>query len=119
MPHVIIEFPYELASDEQAESLLEQLHHTVVASGLFEEGNIRLRTQPFIHYRLGGALEPYIHVQLRIHSGRTSEQKGDLSRRVLDAVRQQGWPVKTITVEVVEMVRDSYAKFSADPATCG
>jgi 5-carboxymethyl-2-hydroxymuconate isomerase len=50
-------------------------------------------------------------VQCRLHAGRSEAQKRQLSEAVLAAVRGQGWVAKVITVEVVEMDRDSYAKY--------
>lgn len=93
--------------------MLDALHQTLVASGLFEAGHIKLRAMPLTHYRLGGARQHFLHAQLRIHRGRSEEQKQKLSRRVLETLRGQQWPLQVITVEVVEMDRASYAKFSA------
>jgi len=114
MPHVLIEFSRELADETQIEQMLDTLHLAVAASGLFESSHIKLRAQPLNHYRLGGEREPFIHVQLRIHTGRTGQQKRELSEGVLVALRRLEWPARTITVEVVEMARDSYAKCSRE-----
>jgi len=114
MPHILIEFSRELADEGQIEEMLDTLHRAVAASGLFASSHIKLRAQPLKYYRLGGERKPFIHAQLRIHVGRTAQQRRELSDGVLAALRSLGWPAQVITVEVVEMARDSYAKFSRE-----
>lgn len=111
MPHLLIEYPQDCIGAEQLEPLLDVVHAGVVATSLFDESHIRIRTIPFTHYRLAGKQEAFIHVQCRIHAGRTEEKKRQLSEAVLGLVRGQHLPVKNITVEVVEMDRESYAKW--------
>lgn len=114
MPHIIIEFTEGLASETQIESLLDSLHASIAATGLFDAQHIRLRAIPLHHHRCGGTRAHFIHAQLRIHAGRSHEQKNRLSSVVLAALRERQWPAHVITVEVVEMVRDSYSKLSSD-----
>lgn len=111
MPHLIVEFSDVPSIANQVELLLDAIHHAAVATGLFDESHIRVRALPYAHYRVGGKQEPFIHVQCRLHAGRSEAQKRQLSEAVLAAVRGLGWPVKVATVEVVEMDRDSYAKY--------
>ncbi len=110
MPHLIVEFPQDMAAVERIEQMLDAVHETAVATGLFEESHIRIRAIPFSHYRVGGRHETFIHVQCRIHSGRDETQKRKLSDAVLAAIRAQRFPVKSITVEVVDMTRAAYAR---------
>lgn len=114
MPHIIIEYTEGLASDKQIESLLDELHASIAATGLFEASHIRIRAYPLRHYRCGGSHKPFIHAQLRIHSGRNSEQKLRLSAAVSATLQRQQWAAGDITVEVVEMERESYTKFSRE-----
>ena len=112
MPHLIIEFSQELAGAAQVEALLDAVHRAAAGTGLFEVSHIRVRAMPVAYYRSGGKREPFIHTQCRLHAGRDAAQKKQLSEAVLSAIREQGWPAKVITVEVVEMDRSTYAKYS-------
>jgi len=114
MPHLIIEFPQDAIKSEQVEAMLDVVHGAAVVSGLFDESHIRVRAIPLSHYRAGGRRAPFIHVQCRIQAGRGAAQKRQLSEAVLAAIREQGLPLKVITVEVVEMDRASYARYSAE-----
>lgn len=110
MPHLIIEYPQDVIPAAQVEALLDAVHASAVATGLFEPGHIRVRAIPLQHYRVAGRHEPFIHAQCRIHAGRSAEQKQGLSGAVLAAIKGQGVSLQSITVEVVEMERASYAK---------
>ena len=114
MPHLLVEFPQDNVSAEQIELLLDDVHAAAVGTGLFEESHVRIRAIPLLHYRAGGQPEPFIHLQCRIHAGRSDEQKRRLSEAVLAAIREQRLAVAVITVEVVEMDGGSYAKFSRE-----
>ena len=111
MPHLIIEYAEALATAEQLRPMIDAVHQAAVASGLFEEENIKTRVRSVAFYRTGTGQDPFIHAQLRILSGRSQEQKKLLSEGVLAAIRKQGWAAKIITVEVVDMDRATYSKY--------
>lgn len=112
MPHVIIELPNKVAHDAKVAALLDAVHAAVSATRLFEIENIKTRVITFNHYRIGTTNAPFIHVQCRIHAGRSEPQKKTLSEAVLSAVLAQALPVSVITVEVVEIDRVTYAKYA-------
>ncbi|MEW5754985.1 MAG: 5-carboxymethyl-2-hydroxymuconate Delta-isomerase [Pseudomonadota bacterium] len=110
MPHIIVEYTEQLADDEQIAALLQSVHSAIAESGLFESSHIKTRAYPFRHFTQAGGHEPYIHVQARIKSGRNTENKKRLSAAILDAIRRLNIPPAVITVEIIDMDRDSYAK---------
>lgn len=112
MPHLIVEYAQDLATGEQVNAMLDALHQATAGTQLFDESHIRVRALPLVHYRVAGKSEPFIHVQCRIHGGREVEQKRRLSEAVLRAIRAQALPAKSITVEVVDMDRATYARYS-------
>lgn len=114
MPHLIIQYAQDLARDEHVPAMLDAVHAAAVSTGLFDESHIRTRAFPVAFYRVGTGNEPFIHAQLRILPGRNPAQKKALSAAVLAAIRDQGWAAKVITVEVVDMDGESYAKHAAD-----
>ena len=112
MPHLIIEFSRGLATDHQINAMLNAVHEAAAGTDLFDESHIRVRAIPVDYYRVGGKHEPFIHTQCRIHYGRGAEQKRQLSDAVLAAIKAQALIAKSITVEVVDMDRSTYAKHS-------
>ena len=113
MPHLIIEFSRGQAGQEQVEAMLDAVHQATVQTALFTEDHIRVRALPLAFYRTGGGDGHFIHAQLRIHSGRDEAQKRLLSQAVLAALKAQQWAAHSITVEVVELDRATYAKYVA------
>lgn len=114
MPHLIIHYAQDLARDEQVHQMLDSIHAAAFSTGLFDETHIRVRAFPVAFYRVGGGRGPFIHAQLRILPGRSEPQKETLSAAVLAAIRGEGWGAKVITVEVVDMDGNSYAKHTAE-----
>ena len=114
MPHLIIDFSNELATDERIGSMMDAIHQAAQSTRLFEESHIKIRMLPVQYYRTGKGRDTFIHAQLRIHSGRTAEQKKLLSEAVLISIQDQHWPVKRVTVEVVDMDKDSYSKYTSE-----
>lgn len=112
MPHLIVEFAHDLADADHILSLIDAVHQAALMTGLFKESHIKTRAIPIENYRTGAGHEPFVHAQLRIKSGRTAEQKTNLSRAVLAAICEQKLPAAVVTVEVVDIDRASYAKYA-------
>lgn len=113
MPHLIIEYAETTVTDIQVDTMMEAVYQAAVDSGLFEEANIKTRAIPLRYHHLGRDGGGFIHVQCRIHQGRSEQQRRDLSQAVLAALQEIPLAVKVITVEVVEMERATYAKYTA------
>ena len=112
MPHVIIEYTDDVVASRQARALVDAVFDAVVSAGLFNTGNIKLRTIPIKHYRLGSDRQGFIHVQCRIRRGRSEEQKKALTTEILSAIKGLSLGVSVVTVEVIDMDAASYAKYS-------
>lgn len=112
MPHIIIEYPQPQISEEQLPGILKSVHEAVVESGLFESSHIKTRAYPMRFYTNAGGDKPYMHTMARIKSGRNAEQKKQLSEAILAALCTQQLALPVITVEVIDMDRDSYTRFS-------
>lgn len=66
------------------------------------------------HYLTGTKHADFIHVVLKILSGRSTAQKHMLSSMVLVKLQQLALPSVSITVEVLDIDRASYAKFVSE-----
>ncbi len=123
MPHLTLEHTRNLVAFD-AKALLWQLNAALVASGHFEEIDVKSRAVPLDTFAVG--TEPsleraFVHVRLAILSGRPEAVKRELSEQLL-AVLQTGtaWPAGLhvqLCVEVQEIDRPSYAKASIVPST--
>jgi 5-carboxymethyl-2-hydroxymuconate isomerase len=110
MPHIIVEYARGACPELQLPSMLDAVHQAVADSGLFATDNIKTRLLNVDAYRLAVQYQYFIAVQCRIHPGRSSEQKQALSQSILKAIQLYVYANTVITVEVIEMDRNSYAK---------
>ena len=110
MPHCIIEYSKEIENSLSPARLLKAVQQGAFNSGLFQERDIKTRTLSFEHYQVGNTELRFIHVTVRILSGRTAEQRANLSNSVLGTLEALGLSSTSLTVEICEIDKESYAK---------
>ena len=116
MPHIILEYSQDSFASNTAKTLVSNIFETVKLTGLFKTENIKVRLHPVEIYQLGLPKSGFMHVMCRIHPGKTTEQKRQLTQTILSDLESVLKPeIKSqsgfvITVEVVEMDRTKYAK---------
>ncbi|WDE10794.1 5-carboxymethyl-2-hydroxymuconate Delta-isomerase [Thalassomonas haliotis] len=108
MPHNIIEYSAEL--EAHIPEIIQAVHQGSFESGLFDEQDIKTRALAYQHTRLGQDSRFFIHVQAKLLSGRTPEQKKHLSQAVLKQLAQLDLHAISLTVEVLDIDKSSYAK---------
>ena len=111
MPHIIVEYQEELANSMEVEEVLMTIHQSIADSGLFKANQIKTRAYQFCHFTNAGGTEPYVHIQARIKSGRDAENKKQLGEVILSGLGTLNIPASVVTVEIIDMDRDSYGKY--------
>ncbi|WOH36373.1 5-carboxymethyl-2-hydroxymuconate isomerase [Thalassotalea fonticola] len=108
MPHCVIEHSSSISAD----ALIAQVFSGALLSELFEAdgGDIKVRALPFTNHQSGTDKIDFVHVTLRILSGRNIEQKSMLSQFVLEQLKKLKLANCSLTIEVVDIERASYAK---------
>jgi 5-carboxymethyl-2-hydroxymuconate isomerase len=113
MPHCVIEHSSSLDS----KALMPLVFNASLASSLFEKDgcDIKVRAVAFTQYQTGKvhsniAQIDFIHVTLKILSGRNTKQKKMLSHLVLSNLETLALKACSISVEVVDIDRATYAK---------
>jgi 5-carboxymethyl-2-hydroxymuconate isomerase len=115
VPHIIIEYAEQLAGKAEIEAILQAVHNATADSGLFKANQIKTRAYPFRQFSNAGGNDPYIHIQARIKSGRDADNKKRLGEAILAGLSSLNSNASVITVEVIDMDRDSYAKHGPNP----
>ncbi len=114
MPHCIIEYSKKLENEVDPKLMINAAHQGALASGLFEESHLKSRAISYQHYKTGAKDLRFIHITARILSGRTLEQKADLSQNILAQFKvlleRRGLSAISVTVEVGDMEREAYSK---------
>ncbi|MEN3159738.1 5-carboxymethyl-2-hydroxymuconate Delta-isomerase [Alkalimonas sp. NCh-2] len=108
MPHCIVEHSASLDS----ELILPLVFSGALKSELFETdgSDIKVRAITYYSYVTGPEKADFVHVVVKILSGRTLEQKQLLSKSVLAQLQKLELQTCSLTVEVVDIERASYAK---------
>ncbi len=109
MPHCVVEYSADLEETLSIDELIEVAHQAVLSSGLFRPEDTKSRAYPCHHYKTISGDDSFIHIVIKILSGRQDEVRRQLSQTVLSAVSEFSSGVDTVTVEVVDL-DSSYAK---------
>ena len=113
MPHCIIEYARPLETRLSPTELVNAVYEGASRSELFEGPDIKTRAIAYEAYLTGTDTTAFIHVTVRILSGRSPEQKQRLSSTVAKRLADLGLTDISITVEIIDMERESYEKHIA------
>lgn len=111
MPHCIIEFAKDLASELHVDELITTTHQAVFSSGLFDKEDIKTRAIAYEHYQTGSSKKPFVHVTVKILDGRDPKQKSNLAEVILHQIAAMFFNEISITVDVKEIDRETYRKY--------
>jgi len=104
MPHFIIDCSENLFSNQDVDTIHENVHKAAQSTGLFGDGaNIQVRLNPYQNWFMAGKKVDAIHVFARILEGRTKEQKLDLSKTVIKTLAEMFPEVETIAMDVINL----------------
>jgi len=110
MPHCIIEYSSGIADQVSISDLVEAAYRGALSSGLFPEYDIKTRAFACQHHQAGSTQDSFVHVTVRLLSGRSDEQKATLSERVLAQIEPILATVANVGVEICDMDPGSYRK---------
>lgn len=110
MPHVIVEYSANLEEDVSPRELIDRVHATIVASGVFPIGGVRTRAERRDVYAVADRdpANAFCAILIRIGRGRDEETRRRVSQAVLatladmtaDAFRKRGL---SLSVEIQEI----------------
>lgn len=115
MPHLTVELSGNLRQINH-QDLLMQLNRVLIESGLFDEIDIKSRTQVFDDFLIGLSSEngAFVHVKLALLDGRSVDVKKELSSKLLVALQNFctfGEDLKVqLCVEIQEIESGFYSK---------
>lgn len=114
MPHLIIEYARDLEQQIPANALLEAAYQGALESQLFTPSDIKVRAIAYDHFLSGEAHQRFVHVNLKLLSGRNTAQKTQLSEQVLEHLKQALTALDienvSVTVELQDIERNTYSK---------
>jgi 5-carboxymethyl-2-hydroxymuconate isomerase len=115
MPHLTLEYTSNLNKLDTERALLA-LNHALVASGHFEDVDIKSRAVRFDDFLIGttGGAHAFVHLKLSLLSGRSQLARNELSNALLRVLRASCKGISNdrlqMSVQIEEIDRPSYAK---------
>ena len=88
MPHLNIEYSANLESQLDIQALVDRIHETALETGVFPLGGVRTRAEARHYYRIanGDPRAGYIHMIVRIGSGREFETRRAAGEKIFQAL---------------------------------
>lgn len=103
MPHVKIScYGIEL-SNSWFNDLIDKSHSCLLATGMFQESNIKIRLEKNEFGSFGGLSKSYIHAEIRLLSGRDSNQLVKASETLMLTIYAQCSDDIEVSVEISEI----------------
>ena len=90
MPHLIVEFSANIEHDIGLDALLDRLHATALATGVFPIGGLRIRAIRMDHYRIADNHpdNAYVHVTALIGHGRPLAVRQRAGQAIFDTLSE-------------------------------
>ncbi|PKH85089.1 5-carboxymethyl-2-hydroxymuconate Delta-isomerase [Colwellia sp. Bg11-28] len=108
MPHFIMDCSQSVLESHKEEFIIEQVHLIAYSTGLFDEGDIKVRINPFKKFIVGNKTDDFIHVFTHIMQGRTTEQKADLSKLVVTMLTTMFPDITNIAMNISDFEKATY-----------
>jgi 5-carboxymethyl-2-hydroxymuconate isomerase len=88
MPHLNIEYSANLEGALDIQALVDRIHETALETGIFPLGGVRTRAEARPYYRIanGDPRAGYIHMMVRIGSGREFDTRRAAGERIFEAL---------------------------------
>ena len=108
MPHFVIDCSNTIPQQKAPQEIMGQVFASAEASGLFDPKDIKVRINPFEHYTVANERQDFIHVFANIMEGRNTEQKKNLSERVVRGLKSMFPDVPVISINIRDFEKATY-----------
>jgi 5-carboxymethyl-2-hydroxymuconate isomerase len=112
MPNFIIEYSETLTQQITPEVLMDKVFEGATACGHFPPEAIKIRVAPRSQFCLHDKYKDFLHVSGHILSGRSDEQKSEITNALLTPLTTLKLNSVFVSVEIVDIHRASFVDFS-------
>lgn len=114
MPHFIIDCSDTMIQTKSPKEIMGLVYDSAVSTGLFDPSDIKVRINPYIHYRTGNEdpTHSFIHVFAHIMEGRNVMQKKQLSKKIITALHAIFPSVPIISMNIQDFEKATYCNKS-------
>ncbi|MFI5203229.1 MAG: 5-carboxymethyl-2-hydroxymuconate Delta-isomerase [Flavobacteriales bacterium] len=108
MPHFIIDCSANVLKFIPTTEVLREVHDTADSTGLFKQGDIKVRIRSFNEFNVGNTTTDFIHVFGYIMEGRSTEQKAGLSKKIVAKLCAMFPGVPVVSINISEFEKSTY-----------
>ena len=108
MPHFVVDCSQSILQSQAEEKLIARVHRAAKSTNLFDEGDIKVRVNPYSVYSVDNKDESFIHVFASIMEGRSSDARADLSKLIVSELTSMFPYVRNVAMNVAEFERATY-----------
>lgn len=112
MPHFIIDCSQNIIEKKSPEEIIQKVYNTATATQLFKEGDVKVRINPYEFFNNGNSNADFIHVFANIMQGRTSNQKKNLSEKIVKELKLMFPEVPIISMNIRDFEKATYCNKS-------
>ena len=112
MPHFVIDCSENIIKLKMPQEIIQAVYDTAESTGLFSKGDIKVRINPFNFFTVANTDNDFIHVFGHIMEGRNTEQKADLSKKIITRLKSMFPDVPVISMNVIDFERSTYCNKS-------
>jgi 5-carboxymethyl-2-hydroxymuconate isomerase len=112
MPHFVIECSDDIINQKTPEEIMQAVYDAAEATDLFAKNDIKVRISPYKYYKLGETKKDFIHIFGNIMEGRSTEQKANLSRKIIEQLNQMFPDISILSINIREFEKETYCNKS-------
>jgi 5-carboxymethyl-2-hydroxymuconate isomerase len=91
---------------------MQAVYDTAEATDLFDVGDIKVRINPFQYYNIGNTKDDFIHIFANIMEGRTTDQKSNLSNKIIAQLKVMFPEVPILSINIRDFEKATYCNKS-------
>jgi 5-carboxymethyl-2-hydroxymuconate isomerase len=109
MPHFIIDCSENVIGRKSPDEIMQAVYDVAEATGLFAANDIKVRLRPYRYFKLGEGKKDFIHIFGNIMEGRSTEQKANLSRRIIERLNEMFPDISILSMNIGEFEKATYS----------
>ena len=109
MPQFIIDCSENIIEQESPDAIMQAVYEVAEATGLFAVNDIKVRLRPYHYFKLGKGKKDFIHIFGHIMEGRSTEQRENLSRRIVERLNEMFPAISILSINIGEFEKATYS----------
>ena len=112
MPHFVIDCSENITKLRTPKEIIQKVYDTAESTELFDQGDIKVRINPFELYTIGNTKDDFIHIFGNIMEGRSVSEKRNLSEKIIAELKLMFPEVPIISINIRDFEKATYCNKS-------